>query len=107
MPKLTYPEAVKAARTEKPRESYLTIQMDAHLVLTHKAGMQLLDALASAELLGRRWSSEAPLIPLKRDTVQVTPMSCKEYEQHKIAALMGVTVDDVIQAEQAAENPTP
>ena len=112
MAKLPYPEAVKKAKTDKVKENFMEIHIDARMVLPHKDGVLLMQALANAEKLGNTWSSsEPPIGPLHNSSISVSVMSAKRYEQHKIAALMGVSVSDVEQAEQqaaaAADNPTP
>ena len=109
MAKLTYPEAVKARKTAKEVENRMVIHIDARLVLPFKDGVQVMQALANAEKLGR-WSSDSPIEPLDTNTIETTVMNAKRYEQHKIAVLMGVTVEDVVKAEQQAaeaDNPTP
>jgi hypothetical protein len=111
MPKLTYPEAVKKARATKAPENFLVVHIEARLVVPHKDGVQLLQALANAEKLSN-WGSDPPIAPIDNNTIQSHSMSARQYERHKIAALMGVSVRDVEQAEEAAaqaENnpPTP
>lgn len=106
MAKLAYPEAVKKVKADKIVENHLVVHIDARLVLPYKDGMKLMESLANAEKLGG-WNSNSPIEPLDTHTIQTTVMDPKRYEHHKIAALMGVTVDDVVRAEEAANNPQP
>lgn len=107
MPKLTYPEATKKAKTEKARENYMVIQMDARLVTPYKDGVMLMQALVNAEVLLASWRAEPPLQPLNPDTVTSTTMSAQEYDRHKVAVLMGVSLSDVRAAEEAANAADP
>jgi hypothetical protein len=112
MAKLTYPEAVKARKTAKEPENRMVIQLDGRLVLPHKDGVKLLEALANAEKLARYSSDIPPIESLDEYTVTSRVMGLREYERHKVAQLMGVSLRDVEQAEQAAaaaaaDNPTP
>lgn len=101
MPKLTYPEAVKAAKLLKSKDNFLTFSFDGTIVVPYKDGVQLLNALANAEKLPSSWSSEQ-IRALTQSDLSTHTLSAKEYEQHKIAALMGVSVSDVRRAEEAA-----
>ena len=110
MAKLTLEEATKVRKTEKAKENYMVVTIDAKLVMPHRDGVKLIEALASAEKLARYSSDSPPIEPLDEYTVTSRVMSPREYERHKVAQLMGVSLRDVEQAEQAAaaaaaENP--
>lgn len=100
--KLTYQEALKQAKAEKPKENYMTIQMDAHLVMPHKDGIAMLIALVNAEKLSRSWSSDPPIMPFQEETCDIKLMSAHEYQRRKIATLMGISWGDFTKAEQEA-----
>jgi len=101
MPKLTYPEATKKAKAEKPPENFMVVQIDSKLVLPYKDGIKLMEALANAEKLDR-YSSDPPIEPLEHWNIAAHILSPKDYVRHKTAQLMGVSLSDLEQAEQAA-----
>lgn len=101
MAKPTYHEAMKLAKADKPKDSFITIRMDTTIIVPHKAGVAIIDALANAEKIGR-WGDK-PIEALSTDDYTVQPMSPQKYLRHKVAVLMGVTVGEVEAAERGAE----
>ena len=92
---MEYAEAVKKVKAEKPKDNFMTVHIDAHLILPHKDGVLLLQALSNAERFPRYYSDPKVIEPLDGDIVTTQPMSWQTYEQHKIAALLGVSFDTV------------
>mgnify|MGYP001053742819 CR=1 FL=1 len=101
---MDYAAAIKKVKAEKTRENFMVISIEASLVLPHKDGVALLQALANAEKLPR-WSSTKAIEPLDRDSITTTPMSPQDYDRYKVAALLNVSYQDVLDAEKAAANP--
>lgn len=91
-------EVLKKVRGEKPKDSFMVIQIDGNvkLVLPHKNGLALLDALANAEKFSNRWDASAGhLVGLEDGYVTSRSLSRQEYEAYKMAALLNCSIDDV------------
>lgn len=101
--KMTHADATKKLKTEKPRENYLVVTIDARLVMPHRDGLKLIEALASAERLARYSSDTPPIESLDEYTLQSRVMGPEEYRRHKMAQLMGLSLRDLDQVE--AETP--
>ena len=104
-------EATKKVRAEKPKDSYLQIEISGSFVVPTKDGQAILAALAQVES-GPNYYNSYRIGEMKRDAITANAISAQEYERHKIAALLNVTVDEVRLAQkQAAEantqQPTP
>ena len=104
IPPEKYQEAVIKLNATKSSENRMIININCRLVVPFKDGMTLMGALANAEKLDG-WVNTAPIVPVDRQTIETTLMDSKRYQQHKIAALLGVSVTDVLEAEEAAKNP--
>lgn len=99
---MDYEKAKKAVQAKKPRENYLLVEFDyTQLVLPHKVGMAFIDAIGSAEVLDKPYNRPYRIQELERGKFKVTTMSAEEYDRHKIAALLGVSIDDVREFENA------
>lgn len=105
MNKLTYAEAVKKVKTLKTKETYMVIRVDERLVLPHKDGMHLLQALQVAEAL-HAWDDDRPIHSVNRESIRMNVLSAEEYERHKLAALLGMTLKELKEAETVEEEPT-
>ena len=72
------------------------------LVLDHKDGMKLIEALEKAEQLedGYNSASKGSIISLKKGLVTFEPMSAQEYEDRKMAGLLGLTYENYINPEK-------
>jgi hypothetical protein len=95
---MDYAEARKKVRAEKPQDAFMIIQLDGSdkLILPHKAGVALLDAMTSAEKFNDRWrTSNSRIVPLESGYIVSSSMERREYENYKIAALLNVSVDEV------------
>lgn len=99
-------EATKKVRAEKPKDNYMVVSMDGgdvQLVMPYKDGVTFLAALNNAEKLNTStWRAPKGIYPIERDSVTATPMAAAEYERYKIAQMLGVTYDEVEQAEKDA-----
>jgi hypothetical protein len=104
-------EATKKVRAEKPKENFMVVQLDAdyrnRLVLPHKDGVTLLEALKAAEMLHDPYDGKRRINEFNRDVLSTSVMSTQEYERHKIAALLDLTIDEVKEMQQAAARPKP
>jgi hypothetical protein len=98
---MDYKEALKLVRTKKERESYLIIEMgyDNKMILPHKEGIILLSTLINAEHMSDPYNKPIAIREFDREKLRVTQMSAVEYERIKICTLLGITMDEVKQAE--------
>lgn len=91
-------EARKLA-TSKTEPNYLTFHLDWNkkLVLPFKAGIQLMEALESAEILsdGHDDRGIRPLDPTKDTELRSELFSREAYIRHKMASLLNITPDDL------------
>lgn len=93
---MQYAEAVKKVKAEKPKDNFLVVHIDAWLVMPHKDGILLIQALANAEKFPRYSYSDPKYIePLELETITSSSLSHQDYESYKVAALLGVSFNDV------------
>lgn len=96
---MDYPEALKKVRAEKTKENFVLVEIETdyrnRLVLTNKDAVALLAALSNAEQLHKPFSEPHRIIPLGSDSVKTYALSHADYEDYKVAALLGVTVDEL------------
>lgn len=90
-----YLAAVKKLPKGK-EEQFLCIQFHGNserIILPHKEGVELLNALQSSFTFRHRWS-EAPLFQPLGEDLQVQGMTSTDVETIKVAKLLGIPVDD-------------
>jgi hypothetical protein len=101
---MKYEEAKKAVANRKPRENYMVIKFDSmssceEIILPHKAGIALMEALSQAELYTHSWGEKPVIKPLETDYVRAATYSHIEYDRLRMAILLGVSPDDLKHAE--------
>ena len=91
---MDYKEAIKKIQTKKTSDSYMIIELgyDAKIVLPHKEGVAIINALNNAE----QWvyNSTYQIVPIKMDFMHAKVLSTHDYESYKLAALLGITIDE-------------
>lgn len=94
---MEYKEAVKKIQARKSRDNYMIIKMgyENTVVLPHKDGMSLIASLSAAEQYNDPYGKVHSITELDRNKITITTMSSDEYDRHKIAALLGMTLDEV------------
>lgn len=94
---MNYEQALKQVQAKKVKENYFLIEVsyDKKFILPHKAGVAFIEALSSAEQLKDPYKEPHSIIPLDRDAFTVRHFSQDEYEQYKIATLLGMSIDQV------------
>lgn len=94
---MDYQEAAKLYQALKPKDNFMVIKLsyDLKLVLPYKAGLAFLDALANAEQLYQEYNEQHRICAMETSRVQANVMSQKEYREYKIAALMGIKLEEV------------
>ena len=95
---MDYLTALKKINTpRKSQDIFMVIKFsyDNTIILPHKDGLALLQALQNSERLTGAYGTPPKIEPIERDCCTVHLMSQKEYEQHKIAALLDCTLEEV------------
>lgn len=100
---MNYKEAKKQVESWKPKDSYFifTFGYNVHIVLPHKAGISLMESLNGAEQITDMYG-DGKIVPMESEKYQVRTMSHLEYQQYKIAALLGVSCKEVQKIEEEA-----
>jgi hypothetical protein len=93
---MEYKEAIKKVQARKPKGNFMVIDLayDFKMVLPHTDGMAFMAAIANAEQLNDPYNANHSITPVERGKVKVSTLSQEEYEHHKIAALLGITVTE-------------
>lgn len=104
---MDYAAALKKVQAHKQRENYMMISLsyDKKLILPFKEGLAFMAALNLAEQFDDPYGKAHRIVPLDRSAITTTILSGVEYEQYKIAALMGVSIELVKEAAEAAVKP--
>lgn len=94
-----YDETLKKIYSSKPKENFLLIEFDytKSLLLPYDEGLKLLSCFKSAELYEERYSQPKRILPFNSETFKTRTLSRQEYEDIKIAALLGVTVEELLE----------
>jgi hypothetical protein len=94
---MNYAEAKKTVQSSSVKEGYMLINMayNIKVVLPHKAGVDFLQSLALAEQLHEEYQKPHFIGPVNRDTFTATILSRQEYENYKMATLLGISVSDM------------
>jgi len=94
-------EAAAQARAElynkMPKENFLAIDFDYNksIVLPYDEGLRFVACLKNAELLDEPYSKAKTITGFQSNYFKTRILSRKEYEDIKIAALLGITVDEL------------
>lgn len=95
---MDYTQACKLADSApKSKDNYLVIRIsyDFKLVLPYKAGLAFLESLSNGEQLYHEYSEQHRICAIEPGKLTVNLMSQKEYREYKIAALMGIKIEEV------------
>jgi hypothetical protein len=93
-----YEEALKKLYNKTPKENFLLIEFDygKNLLLPYEEGLKFLSSLKQAELYTETYSKPKTIQPFSGDHFKTRVLSRKDYEDIKVAALLGVTVDELL-----------
>lgn len=99
---MDYKEALKKVQARKPKGNFILFEIgyDNKLILPHADGIVFMNTLANAEQFNDPYNAKHSISELKREKIKVSTMSQDEYERYKIAALLNITVEEVIAAQQ-------
>jgi hypothetical protein len=99
-------EAAAQARAElynkMPKENFLAIDFDYNksIVLPYDEGLRFVACLKNAELLDEPYSKAKTITGFQSNYFKTRILSRKEYEDIKIAALLGITVEELNSEEE-------
>lgn len=90
-------EAAKKVRATKPKENLMLIRLtySQRLILPYSQGLAFMAALENAEILEEEYGKNKVIKHMLRDSIEAVVLSRTEYEQIKIANLLGVSFDDI------------
>lgn len=89
-------EAVKKVN-EKTKSNYMIVELSYNrkLVLTHDAGVALINALKDAEMMVDDYGKEPFIGPLDKDSIRVSSLAHAHYEDIKVARLLNITLQEL------------
>lgn len=96
--KAEYKKALQEIYSKTPKDNFLAINFDygKSLLLPYEEGLKLLACLRQAELLMDSYGKPKQIRPFDSDKFQTTVFSRKDYEDIKVAAMLGVTVEELL-----------
>ena len=103
MDQKAYLEAKKVASI-KPKENYLVIDIyyGHKIILPYKDGLAMLASLANAEAVSEEYNKPMVISGFNREHLKTSIMSGEDYGRHKIATLLKITMDELIEFEKQA-----
>ena len=96
-------EASKKVQAKKTEENYLVVWLgySAKLVLPHKEGILFLQSLTNAEQLHDDYGEKHHISGISRNVLKTEIMSSDEYKRIKIAALLNIKPEEVLEAQKS------
>ena len=100
---MDYQEALKEVQSKVPKQNYLVMSFGYgnKYVLPYKDGMALMASMVNAEQLHEPYGEQHRITGVERGAVETHVMSHDAYTRIKIAALLGITPDEVKAAERS------
>lgn len=92
-----YEDALKKIYSKTPKDNFIAIEFDysKSVLLPYDEGLKFLSCLKQAELLTEKYGSDASIGMFDSSTFKTRIISRKEYEDIKVAALLGITVKEL------------
>ena len=92
-----YDEALKKIYSKTPKDNFIAIDFDYNksILLPYDDGLKLLACLKQAELLEEPYNKPKRIGSFEANYFKTKILSRKEYEDIKVAALLGVTVEEL------------
>lgn len=105
---MDYLEALAKIQKTEAKDNFIIVKLgyDMHLILPHKEGMAMMEALKHAERFNATYNPER-IIPLDRDKIEFNILSRAEHECFKLAGLLRITVDEAKKLHLAHTEPPP
>lgn len=94
---MTYEEALAQAQTNKPNLLLFTLDY-VQILLTYEDGLKLFECLKNAEALDSSYNTEHTKIKtFDGSSVKMGLFSYKQYQDIKVAQLMGITYKELLE----------
>lgn len=95
--KAEYAEALKQIYSKSLKENLLLIEFDyaKSILLPYDEGLKFIGCLKQAELYTASYSKPKTIQPFNSDHFKTSILSRKDYEDIKIAHLLGLTVEEL------------
>lgn len=96
-----YKEALKEIYSKTPKDNFIVIEFDYNksVLLPYEDGLKFLSCLRSAELYSEPYNKPKTIGPFDMAHFKTRVLSRKGYEDLKVAALLGVTVEELLAKE--------
>lgn len=97
-------QARKTVNASKHKDGRLMLQFSYsfRILVPYMDGVAILAALRNAELFEEKYSGPPVLRSLDTNDLRCETFSAQQYEHHKMAVLLGVSVKDIEDSENAA-----
>lgn len=94
-------EAKKMLQAVKPKDNYLLVSLaySNKFVFPYKEGMAVIEAFSKAEMLDEPYNAQHRIKPIERIELEFRVLSADEYERIKIAAILGVSPKEILEAQ--------
>lgn len=93
---MDYEEALAKVQSAKNDEGFMKVSLGySHLLVPYKDGVNLMACLIHAEEYESNYGSSPKIVPLSGSMISATRFSRKEYQEIKIAQLMGISLEDL------------
>ena len=95
--KPAYEEALKKIYNKTPKDNFVAIKFDYGkcVLLPYDDGMKFLSCLKQAELLNEQYGNPKTIVGFDSSAFETKILSRKDYEDIKVSALLGVTIDEL------------
>lgn len=92
-----YSQALKEIYSKTPKDNFIAIEFDysKSILLPYDEGLKFLSCLKQAELLEESYNKPKSINPFESTHFKTKILSRKEYEDIKVAALLGITVEEL------------
>lgn len=92
-----YEEALKKIYGKQQKDNFILIEIDyqKNILLPYEDGLKFLACLKNAEILHENYSKPKTIGPLDSSNFKTRILSRKEYEDIKVASLLGITVEEL------------
>jgi hypothetical protein len=96
---MDYAEALKTVSSQKVKDSMMLIKLgwDTKLILPFKDGVAFMSCLVNAEVLLDPYDQKHSISEYRKDAIETRVMSHSEYVRIKVAALLGVKPDELLE----------
>jgi len=105
---MDYKTAIKQVNTAKIKDNFMIINLsyDSKLILPYKDGLSFLSSLVNAESFSESYQKPHQIIPFQKSSIDFRIMSSEEYIRYKVAHLLGISVENVLDMEKNPETET-